>query len=196
MKKLLLAAAAGIAAILSLTPCPAGAALVFTNTMFNGHNAVIDPVSGLGWVTPSIAAGDDFGALSGLCPGGPCTGPLTGLTWASSAQVVQFWDDIGVGLDPSLANSVTRLCGITPCILLPLIDQLGPTGHDGLGNPYLAGVSNNTPNVILGPNTPYMFQTETIFGPSAKALSPIPLQAMVWRRLTPLVAGSSSRLLP
>ena len=54
-----------------------------------------------------------------------------------------FWDDIGVGLDPSLANSVTRLCGITPCILLPLIDQLGPTGHDGLGNPYLAGVSNN-----------------------------------------------------
>jgi len=92
MRKLLLAAAAGIAATLALAPGPASAALMFTNTTFNGFNAVIEP-SGLGWVTPKIAAGDDFTTISALCPGGPCTGALAGLTWATNAQVAAFWSD-------------------------------------------------------------------------------------------------------
>src|SRR5689334_22463040 len=96
MRKLLLAAAAGIAAILALAPGPARAALVFTPTTFNGFSAVIDQTSGLGWVSPNIAAGDTFATISGLCPGGSCTGALTGLTWASAAQVNGFWRDIGI----------------------------------------------------------------------------------------------------
>jgi hypothetical protein len=166
MKKLLLAAAAGIAATLALTPGPAPAALVFTDTTFNGNPAVIDPVSGLGWVTPNIAAGDDFGALSALCFGGPCTGPLTGLTWASNAQVAAFWSDIGVPLNGF--GSYTQVCLFGPCILGPLINQLGPTAHDVFGNPYLAGVSNNTPVPILGPVTPYMFQVFILGGLSSE----------------------------
>jgi hypothetical protein len=165
MRILLLAAAAGIAAALAVTPGPAGAALVFTDTTFNGAPAVIDQTSHLGWVTPNIAAGDNFGAISSLCPGGPCTGALAGLTWATNAQVEQFWLDIGIPLNGF--GSYTQLCAFGPCILLPLIDQLGPTTSDIFGNPYLSGITNN-PAPLGIPNTSYMFQVETIFGPSSE----------------------------
>jgi hypothetical protein len=98
MRKLLLAAAAGIAASLALAPGPASAALVFTPTTFDGFSAVIDQTSGLGWVSPNIATGDTFGAISGLCSP-TCTGALTGLTWATANQVNTFWTDIGVPLN-------------------------------------------------------------------------------------------------
>jgi hypothetical protein len=158
MRKLLLAAAAGIAAILALAPGPARAALMFTDTTFDGFNAVIDQTSGLGWVSPSIAAGDTFGAISSLCPGGPCTGALTGLTWASKAQVAIFWSDIGIPLGPFLSYSAL----FPPFILLPLIDQLGPTTHDIFGNPYLGGLTND-PETLGIPNTSYMF-ADLLFG--------------------------------
>ena len=92
MRKLLLAAA-GIAATLALTQAPARASLVFTPTTFNGNQAVIDDTSHVTWVTPKIAAGDNFTTISALCPGGPCTGALAGLTWATNAQVAAFWSD-------------------------------------------------------------------------------------------------------
>ena len=165
MRKLLLAAVAGIAATLALAPGPARAALMFTNTTFNGFNAVIEP-SGLGWVTPKIAAGDNFTTISALCPGGPCTGALAGLTWATNAQVAAFWSDIGVPLNGF--GSYTQVCLFGPCILGPLISQLGPTTSDAFGNPYLAGISRNTPDPLLGPVTPYMFQVFILGGLSSE----------------------------
>src|SRR5438874_1839225 len=136
MKKLLMAAAIGVAATLALTPGPARAALVFTPTTFDGFSAVIDPTSHLGWVSPNIAAGDTFTNLSTLCPGGPCTGALTGLTWASKSQIATFWTDIGIPLGPFLSYSNPSGPPFNPpFILTPLINQLGPTTHDIFGNP-------------------------------------------------------------
>jgi hypothetical protein len=125
MRKLLLAAAAGIAAILALAPGPARAALVFTPTTFNGFSAVIDQTSGLGWVSPNIAAGDTWDVLNATCHPA-CTGALTGLTWATNAQVQQFWLDIGIPLNSFGSYSAIGLAGQ----LLPsLINALGPNPH-------------------------------------------------------------------
>jgi PEP-CTERM motif-containing protein len=154
-----LAAAAGIAATLALAPVPAPAALIFTPTTFDGFNAVIDQTSHLGWVSPNIAAGDTFTTLSTLCPGGPCTGALAGLTWATANQVNTFWHDIGIPLNIFGSYSTT----FPPFILPPLINQLGPTTHDIFGNPYLGGITND-PLTLGIPNTSYMFADFTIFG--------------------------------
>jgi PEP-CTERM motif-containing protein len=155
MRRLLLAAAASIAAILSLTPGPVRAALMFTDTTFNGQPAVIDPVSHLGWVTPNIAASDNFGAISTLCPGGTCTGALAGLTWASAAQVNQFWTDIGIPL-----NVFGSYSAVGAQLLPSLINALGPihTSTDIFGQPttFLGGITND-PLTLGLPNTSYMF---------------------------------------
>ena len=93
-----LAAAVSVAAVLAVPPGPARAALVFNPTTFGGFSAVIDQTSGLGWVSPNIAAGDTWDVLNASCH--PAwTGALTGLTWATIAQVQQFWLDIGIPLN-------------------------------------------------------------------------------------------------
>jgi hypothetical protein len=155
MKKLLLAAVAGIAATLALTPGPARA-LVFTPSTFGGFSAAIDQTTGLGWVSPNIAAGDTFATISALCPGGTCTGPLAGLTWANSGQVNQFWRDIGIPL-----SSITQsYSAIGANLLGSFISFLGPihTTTDIFGQPttYLGGITND-PLVLGLPNTSYMF---------------------------------------
>jgi len=157
MRKLLLAAAAGIAATLALAPGPARAALVFTPTTFNGFSAVIDQTSGLGWVSPNIAAGDTFATISGLCPGGSCTGALTGLTWASAAQVNGFWRDIGI---PAAIPPLLSYSAVGTNLLGSLINALGPTHTTtdifGEVTTYLGGITND-PLTLGLPNTSYMF---------------------------------------
>jgi PEP-CTERM motif-containing protein len=157
MRKLLLAAAAGIAATLALAPGPARAALVFTPTTFNGFSAVIDQTSGLGWVSPNIAAGDTFATISGLCPGGSCTGALTGLTWASAAQVNGFWRDIGI---PAVIPPLLSYSAVGTNLLGSLINALGPTHTTtdifGEVTTYLGGITND-PLTLGLPNTSYMF---------------------------------------
>ena len=149
MKKLLLAAAACIAAILALAPAPARA-LVFTPSTFGGFNAAIDQTTGLGWVSPNIAAGDTFANISALCPGGACTGPLAGLTWANSGQVNQFWRDIGIPL-----SSITQsYSAIGANLLGSFISFLGPIATIGPST-YLGGITND-PLVLGLPNTSYM----------------------------------------
>src|SRR6266446_810198 len=105
-----LAAAASVAAAIALAPGQARAALIFTPTTFDGFPAVIDQTSGLGWVSPNIAAGDTFATLSALCSPGPCTGALTGLTWATASQVNTFWTDIGIPLN--VFGSYSSLLGV------------------------------------------------------------------------------------
>jgi PEP-CTERM motif len=187
-----LATAAGVAAILALAPGPARAALMFTDTTFDGFNAVIDPTSHLGWVSPNIATGDTFATISGLCPGGPCTGALTGLTWASKSQVATFWTDIGIPLGPFLSYSAL----FPPFILPPLINQLGPTIHDIFGNPYLGGITND-PETLGIPNTSYMFADFTIFGQinesafitgAGNGVGELPTATKGWFFFTPAVA--------
>jgi len=163
MRKLLLAAAAGVAATLALAPGSTRAALVFTPTTFDGFSAVIDQTSGLGWVSPNIAAGDTFATISGLCPGGPCTGALTGLTWATHTQVDQFWIDVGIplsGLTLTYSNVGTNLLG-------SLINALGPihTTTDLIGDTttYLGGITND-PGALGLPNTSYMFHFFSVLG--------------------------------
>jgi hypothetical protein len=155
MRKSLLAAAAGIAATLALAPGPARAALIFTPTTFDGFSAVIDQTSGLGWVSPNIAAGDTFDTISTLCPGGTCTGALAGLTWASAAQVNQFWTDIGIPL-----NIFGSYSAIGVNLLSSLIDAIGPTHTTtdifGEVTNFLGGITNN-PETLGIPNTSYMF---------------------------------------
>jgi hypothetical protein len=159
MKKLLLAAAAGIAAILALAPGPASAALIFTPTTFNGFSAVIDQTSHLGWVSPTIAAGDTFANISSLCPGGHCTGALAGLTWASAGQVNAFWSDIGIPL-----NAFGSYSAVGVNLLSSLINTLGPIFSETntvIGIPvghtdFLGGITND-PLVLGLPNTSYMF---------------------------------------
>jgi PEP-CTERM motif len=144
-----------------VAPGPVRAALVFTPTTFDGFSAVIDQTSGLGWVSPNIAAGDTFATISGLCPGGSCTGALTGLTWASAAQVNGFWRDIGIPavIPPLLSYSATNLLGQGE-LLPPLINALGPTHTttDIFGDvtTYLGGITND-PLTLGLPNTSYMF---------------------------------------
>jgi len=154
MRKLLLAAAAGIAATLALTPGPARA-LVFTPSTFDGFSAAIDQTTGLGWVSPNIAAGDTFATISALCPSGTCTGPLAGLHWASAAQVNQFWTDIGIPL-----NIFGSYSAIGANLLGSFISFLGPihTTTDIFGQltTYLGGITND-PLVLGLPNTSYMF---------------------------------------
>ena len=154
MKKLLLAAAAGIAATLALAPAPARA-LVFTPSTFGGFSAAIDQTTNLGWVSPNIAAGDTFATISALCPGGTCTGALAGLHWASAAQVNQFWTDIGIPL-----NIFGSYSAIGQNLLGSFISFLGPihTTTDIFGQPttYLGGITND-PLVLGLPNTSYMF---------------------------------------
>ena len=164
MRKLLLTAAAGVAATLALTQAPARAALVFTPTTFDGQSAVIDQTSGLGWVSPNIATGDTFATISALCPGGACTGALAGLHWASAAQVEQFWTDIGIPLNSFGSYSAIGTAGQ----LLPsLIDALGPTHSttDIFGDVtnYLGGITNN-PETLGIPNTSYMFHFFSVLG--------------------------------
>jgi hypothetical protein len=154
MKKLLLAAAAGIAATLALAPAPVRA-LVFTPSTFGGFSAAIDQTTGLGWVSPNIAAGDTFATISALCPGGTCTGPLAGLTWASAGQVNQFWGDIGIPL-----NVFGSYSAVGTNLLGSFISFLGPihTSTDIFGEPttFLGGITND-PLVLGLPNTSYMF---------------------------------------
>jgi len=66
MRKLLLAAATGIAA--TLAQAPARASLVFTPRTFDGFSAVIDQTSDLGWITPNIATPDTWDTINTLCP--------------------------------------------------------------------------------------------------------------------------------
>jgi len=154
MKKLLLAAAAGIVATLALAPAPARA-LVFTPSTFGGFSAAIDQTTGLGWVSPNIAAGDTFATISALCPGGACTGPLAGLTWASAGQVNAFWSDIGIPLNVFGSYSAAG----TTNLLGSFISFLGPIHTDsnifGTTN-FLGGITND-PLVLGLPNTSYMF---------------------------------------
>jgi len=155
MRKLLLAAAAGVAATLALTPGPTRAALMFTPTTFDGFSAAIDQTTDLGWVSPNIAAGDTFATISALCPGGTCTGPLAGLHWASAAQVNRFWTDIGIPL-----NVFGSYSAIGANLLGSFISFLGPinTTTNIFGQPttYLGGITND-PLVLGLPNTSYMF---------------------------------------
>jgi hypothetical protein len=150
-----LAAAAGVAAALVVAPGPAAAALIFTPTTFDGFPAVIDQTSGLGWVSPNIAAGDTFATLSALCTPGPCTGALTGLTWATANQVNTFWTDIGIPL-----NIFGSYSAIGTNLLSSLIDAIGPTHTTtdifGEVTNFLGGISNN-PLTLGIPNTPNMF---------------------------------------
>jgi hypothetical protein len=161
-----LAAAAGVAAALAVAPGPARAALIFTPTTFDGFSAVIDQTSGLGWVSPNIAAGDTFATLSALCTPGPCTGALTGLTWATANQVNAFWTDIGIPLN--VFGSYSSLLGVD--LLSSLINTIGPTHTlttSGLfGNDvtrWLGGITND-PEVLGLPNTSYMFHFSSQFG--------------------------------
>src|ERR1700738_1188501 len=123
-----LAAAASVAAALALAPGPARAALMVTNTTFDGFPAVIDQTSHLGWVSPNIAAGDTFATLSALCSPGPCTGALTGLTWATANQVNTFWTDIGIPLN--IFGSYSAPPPFGPDLLPSLINAIGPTHTD------------------------------------------------------------------
>jgi hypothetical protein len=156
MRRLLLAAAASIAAGLALASGPARAALVFTPTTFDGFSAVIDQTSHLGWVSPTIAASDTFTTISSLCSPG-CTGPLAGLTWATNAQVQQFWLDIGIPLNSFGSYSAI---GTSGQLLPSLINALGPinTTKDLIGDvtTYLGGITDN-PETLGIPNTSYMF---------------------------------------
>ena len=156
MRKLLLAAAAGIAATLAVAAGPARAALVFTPTTFDGFSAVIDQTSHLGWVSPNIAAGDNFATISSLCPGGPCTGALAGLTWATHTQVDQFWVDVGI----PLSGLTLTYSAVGVNLLSSLINAPGPihTSTDIFGEPttFLGGITND-PLVLGLPNTSYMF---------------------------------------
>lgn len=150
-----LAAAAGVVAALAMAP-GAARALTFTPTTFGAFNAAIDPTTGLEWVSPTIAAGDNFGTLASLCPGGACTGALAGLTWASDGQVNAFWRDIGIPLDPFTQS----YSGVSVNRLGSFIDFLGPihstTDLIGDRTDYLGGITNN-PLVLGLPNTSYMF---------------------------------------
>ena len=65
-----LAAAVGVAATLALASGPARAALIFTPTTFDGFSAVIDQTTGLGWVSPTIAAAEALQTDSGSHRGG------------------------------------------------------------------------------------------------------------------------------
>jgi hypothetical protein len=163
MRKSLLAGAAGIAATLALiTPDPARAALVFTPTTFNGNKAVIDDTSHLGWVTPNIAANDTFAQISALCSP-TCTGPLAGLTWATNAQVQQFWLDTGIPLNSFGSYSAAFTAGILP----PLINALGPTHTAStplIGTTDTLGGITNNPETLGIPNTSYMFHFFSVLG--------------------------------
>lgn len=149
-----LAAAVGVAACLGLASGPARAALIFTPTTFGGFPAVIDQTSGLGWVTPNIAAGDTWDALNGLCHPA-CTGALSGLTWATANQVNTFWTDIGIPLD-----ILGTYSGVGVNLLSSLINAIGPTHSTtdifGEVTNYLGGITNN-PETLGIPNTAYMF---------------------------------------
>ena len=149
-----LASAAGFAATLAFAAGPAHAALVFTDTTFGSSPAVIDQTSGLGWVSPNIAAGDTWNTLDAACTPA-CTGPLAGLTWASNAQVEQFWADIGIPL-----NSFGSYSSIGTNLLSSLIGAIGPTHTTtdifGEVTDYLGGITNNAETLGI-PNTSYMF---------------------------------------
>jgi hypothetical protein len=159
-----LAAAAGIAASLAMAAGPAHAALIFTPTTFDGFSAVIDQTSHLGWVSPNIATGDTWDVLNATCHPA-CTGALTGLTWATNAQVQQFWLDIGMPLNSFGSYSAIGLAGqLSP----PLINALGPTHTTtdlfGQVTNYLGGITNN-PETLGIPNTSYMFHFFSGLGP-------------------------------
>lgn len=160
------AAAAGVAAVLALSPS-AARALTYTPTTFDGFNAALDTTTGLAWVSPTIAAGDTFAGLSALCTPS-CTGPLAGLTWADDSQVNQFWRHIGI----PLSNITQTYSAIgTANLLGSFINFLGPIhttstpgifgGHD-ITN-YLGGLTDD-PLVLGLPNTSYMFHFSSSLG--------------------------------
>jgi hypothetical protein len=160
MRKMLLVAA-GFAATLAQGPARA---LVFTPTTFDGNKAVIDETSGLGWVTPNIAAGDTWDTIDALCHGSVCTGALAGLHWASATQVSHFWADIGIPLNGFGSYSAI---GDVGQLLPSLIGALGPTHSSttfliGTTN-YLAGITNN-PETLGIPNTSYLFHFSSVLG--------------------------------
>jgi len=159
-----LAAAASVAAAITLAPGPARAALIFTPTTFDGFPAVIDQTSHLGWVSPNIAAGDTWDALNAACTPA-CTGALTGLTWATANQVNTFWTDIGIPL-----NIFGSYSSIGTNLLSSLISAIGPTHSttDIFGDVtnYLGGITNN-PETLGIPNTSYMFVFNSILGVGA-----------------------------
>jgi len=150
-----LSAAVGVAATLALASGPARAALIFTPTTFDGFSAVIDQTTGLGWVSPTIAAADTFTDLSAACHPA-CTGALTGLTWATHNQVDTFWTDIGI----PLSGLTLTYSSVGTNLLSSLISALGPihTTTDIFGEVtnYLGGITND-PEVLGLPNTSYMF---------------------------------------
>jgi hypothetical protein len=160
-----LAATAGVAAALAVAPGPARAALIFTPTTFGGFPAVIDPVSGLGWVSPNIAAGDTFATLSGLCTPA-CTGgspSLTGLTWATRNQVDTFWVDIGIPLVSPFRN----YAGVGVNLLGSLIDALGPIHTESvflIGTTRWLGGITNDPLVLGLPNTADLRHFSSVLG--------------------------------
>ena len=148
-------AGASLAVAVFLAPATTRAELMFTNTTFDGFPAVIDQTSGLGWVSPNIAAGHTFATLSALCTPGPCTGALTGLTWATANQVNTFWTDIGIPL-----NIFGSYSAVGTDLLSSLINAIGPTHTTtdifGQVTNFLGGISNNPPTLGI-PNTPNMF---------------------------------------
>ena len=149
-----LAAAASLVAVVTLVPGAARAALMFTPTMYGGFPAVIDEISNLGWVSPNIAAGETFATLNVLCTPGPCTGPLTGLTWATANQVNTFWTHIGIP-----PNFFGGYLGVGTNLLSSLINAIGPTHTDGniFGTAdFLGGITNN-PLTMGVPNSSNMF---------------------------------------
>lgn len=159
-----LAAAAGFAAAIALSPGAARASLVFTPTTFDGFSAVIDQTSNLGWVTPNIATGDTWNTLDAACTP-TCTGGLAGLTWASSAQVNRFYSDIGIPL-----NIFGSYSSIGTNLLSSLISAIGPTHStsDFIGDVtnYLGGITNDAETLGI-PNTSYMFVFNSIVGTGA-----------------------------
>jgi hypothetical protein len=164
------AAAIGIAVSLGMAPGFARASsLNFSPTIFFNQSgapylAATDPITGRAWVSPNVASGKIYGNIQTLCPGGTCTGSLTGLTWASNAAVSQFWGDIGIPLNGfGSYSAIGNLNPFDPSgpspSLLPLIGMMGPTHTTSniFGTTYfLGGVTNDSLTLGL-PNTSYMF---------------------------------------
>lgn len=164
------AAAIGIALSLVMAPGFACAStLNFSPDIFFSQSgtpylAATDPITGRAWVSPNVASGKIYGNIQTLCPGGTCTGSLTGLTWASDAAVNQFWEDIGVPLGSfGSYSAIGNLNPFDPSgpspSFLPLIGMVGPTHTTSniFGTTYfLGGVTNDSLTLGL-PNTSYMF---------------------------------------
>lgn len=171
------AVAVGIAAAFALAPGFAHATpLTYGTTTFGGYNAAVDQSNGRAWVSPNIANGRTWSDLRSLCPVGVCSGALTGLTWASNAQVNQFWGDIGIPthaiptppgfpIGNTYSYSAAALFG-EEMLLGGLINFLGPTHSFGSSHALgitdmLGGLTNNAlvdvPIIGSVPNTSYMF---------------------------------------